>query len=42
MFGIDIEERKRADRLLESMPDFFHHEFPLIEKNLSNQISWIV
>lgn len=34
VWGFDIEERKRADRLLESMPDF-HHEFPLIEKNLS-------
>lgn len=34
VWGIDIEERNRADRLLESMP-YFHHEFPLIEKELS-------
>ncbi len=34
VWGFDIEERRRADRLLESMSDF-KHEFPLIEKNLS-------
>lgn len=34
VWGIDIEERNRADRLLESMPHFCH-EFPLIEKELS-------
>lgn len=34
VWGFDIEERNRADRLLESMPDF-QHEFPLIEKNLT-------
>lgn len=34
VWGFDIKEKHRADRLLESMPDF-RHEFPLIEKNLS-------
>lgn len=34
VWGFDVEERNRADRLLESMPDF-RHEFPLIEKGLS-------
>ena len=34
VWGIDIEEKHRADRLIESMPNF-QHEFPLIEKNLS-------
>lgn len=34
VWGFDIEEKHRADRLLDLMPDF-HHEFPLIEKNLS-------
>lgn len=34
VWGFDIKERNRADRLFESMPDF-QHEFPLIEKNLT-------
>lgn len=34
VWGFDIEEKHRADRLLETMPDF-RHEFPLIEKGLS-------
>ncbi|MCM1326945.1 MAG: hypothetical protein NC094_09000 [Bacteroidales bacterium] len=34
VWGFDIEEKHRADRLLESMPEF-HHEFPLIDKMLS-------
>lgn len=34
VWGFDIDEQDRADRLLESMPDF-HHEFPLIDKGLS-------
>lgn len=34
VWGFDIEEKNRADRLLESMPEF-HHEFPLIDKMLS-------
>lgn len=34
VWGLDIEEAHRAERLLESMPEF-HHEFPLIERQLS-------
>lgn len=34
VWGFDIEEKQRADRLLESMPGF-QHEFPLIERGLS-------
>ncbi len=34
VWGFDVEERHRAERLLESMTDF-HHEFPLIDKGLS-------
>lgn len=34
VWGFDIGEHKRADRLLESMPDF-QHEFPLIDRKLS-------
>lgn len=34
VWGFDVEERNRADRLLESMPQF-EHEFPLIDKMLS-------
>lgn len=36
IWGFDIEEKRRANRLLETMPDF-KHEFPLIEKNLSKE-----
>lgn len=34
VWGFDVEERHRTERLLESMSDF-HHEFPLIDKGLS-------
>ena len=34
VWGFDFNERNRADRLLESMPQF-EHEFPLIDKSLS-------
>lgn len=34
VWGFDFNERNRADRLLESMPQF-EHEFPLIDKMLS-------
>lgn len=34
VWGFDSNERNRADRLLESMPQF-EHEFPLIDKMLS-------
>lgn len=34
VWGFDFNEKNRADRLLESMPEF-NHEFPLIEKILS-------
>jgi hypothetical protein len=34
IWGYDIEERHRAERLLESMPQF-KHKFPLIEKQLT-------
>lgn len=34
IWGFDRDESHRAERLLEAMPDF-HHEFPLIEKQLS-------
>lgn len=36
VWGFDFKEKKRADRLLESMPEF-HHEFPLIDKVLSKE-----
>lgn len=34
VWGFDIEEKNRADRILETMSEFLH-EFPLIKKNLS-------
>ena len=34
VWGMDVDEKKRADRIVESMPDF-HHEFPLIDRQLS-------
>lgn len=34
VWGLDKEEKKRADRIIEGMPQF-KHEFPLIERNLS-------
>lgn len=34
VWGFDIEEKRRADRLTEAMPSF-SHEYPLIDKNLS-------
>lgn len=33
---MDLEEKKRADRLQETMVEF-HHEFPLIDKELVKQ-----
>lgn len=34
VWGFDMNEQRRADRLMESMPEF-DHEFPLIDNNLS-------
>lgn len=34
VWGMDSNEKHRADRLYESMPDF-EHEFPLIDRNLT-------
>lgn len=36
--GFDVNEKKRADRLLESMPEF-KHEFPLIDKGFTKSNS---
>lgn len=36
VWGFDFNEKHRADRLSESMPDF-QHEFPLIDKMLSKE-----
>lgn len=36
VWGFDSSEKKRAERLVESMPEF-EHEFPLIDKMLSKQ-----
>ena len=36
VWGFDANEKKRADRLEESMPQF-EHEFPLIDKELSKE-----
>lgn len=36
VWGFDSTEKKRAERLIESMPEF-KHEFPLIDKMLSKQ-----
>lgn len=36
IWGFDCEEKHRAERLNESMPDF-KHEFPLIERMLTKQ-----
>lgn len=36
IWGYDIEERHRAERLLESMPQF-EHKFPLIERELKKE-----
>lgn len=36
VWGFDVNEKNRANRLLESMPDF-SHEFPLIDKMLSKE-----
>jgi hypothetical protein len=36
IWGYDIEENHRAERLLESMPEF-NHKFPLIERQLTKQ-----
>lgn len=34
VWGMDMNEKHRADRLVEGMPDF-EHEFPLIDKQLT-------
>ena len=34
VWGMDASERNRAERLIESFPEF-HHEFPLIDKGFS-------
>ena len=34
VWGMDLNEKNRADNLIESMPDF-HHEFPLIDRELT-------
>jgi len=36
VWGFDLSEKHRAERLLESMPEF-KHEFPLIENQLTKQ-----
>lgn len=36
VWGYDANEKRRADNILESMPEF-NHEFPLIEKGLTKQ-----
>lgn len=36
VWGMDLNEKHRADRLVETMIEF-HHEFPLIDKGLSKQ-----
>jgi hypothetical protein len=34
VWGMDVEEKARADRLVESMPQY-NHEFPLIDANMT-------
>lgn len=36
VWGFDVDEKNRAERLNESMPEF-EHEYPLIERNLTKQ-----
>lgn len=36
VWGLDVDEKRRAENITEAMPEF-HHEFPLIENNLSKQ-----
>lgn len=36
IWGYDVEEKRRAERIKESFPEF-KHEFPLIDKGLSKQ-----
>lgn len=36
IWGFDAEEKHRAERLVEGMPQF-EHQFPLIERNLTKQ-----
>ena len=36
VWGFDVDEKNRAERLNESMPEF-EHEYPLIERGLSKQ-----
>lgn len=36
VWGMDINEKRRAERLIDSMPEFAH-EFPLIDNNLTKE-----
>ena len=36
VWGFDCDEKRRAENLLEAMPEF-HHAFPLIDRNLTKQ-----
>lgn len=36
IWGYDVNEKRRAERIVESFPEF-NHEFPLIEKGLSKE-----
>lgn len=36
VWGFDVDEKKRAENVVETMIEF-HHEFPLIEDNLTKQ-----
>lgn len=36
IWGYDVEEKRRAERIIENFPEF-NHEFPLIDKGLSKQ-----
>jgi hypothetical protein len=36
IWGYDVNEKRRAERVVKSMPEF-NHEFPLIENNLTKQ-----
>ena len=36
VWGFDLDEKHRAERLNESMPEF-NHEYPLIDRNLTKQ-----
>ena len=36
VWGFDVEERRRAERLIDAQPNY-EHEFPLIERQLTKQ-----